>query len=90
MIRLPQPPLSFTTHLLHCAACREQFSVAEAFIIDNYDSRDEHIRQRGEIVGKNIGFQWNNVSLSAWRESPELVAASVRQRRWLVLDHLPR
>jgi hypothetical protein len=89
MIRLPQPPLSFTTHLLHCAACREQFSVAEAFIIDNYDSRDEHIRQRGEIVGKNIGFQWNNVSLSAWRESPELVAASVRQRRWLVLDHLP-
>ena len=87
MIRLPQPPLSFTTHLLHCAACREQFSVAEAFVQDNY-GKEPQIEQREYTISRHIAVQWENVHRNAWRESPDIVAP-ILQRRWLVLDHLP-
>jgi DNA-directed RNA polymerase subunit M/transcription elongation factor TFIIS len=88
MIRLPQPPLSFTIHLLHCAACREQFSVSEAFVQDNY-GKEKQIEQREYTISRHIAAQWENVHRNAWRESPDIVAAPILQRRWLVLDHLP-
>lgn len=65
MIRLPQTPLSFTSHLLRCAACQEQFSVAEAFMGDNYS----HPRlQRNRKEGAQISSQWSNINLNGWRE----------------------
>jgi hypothetical protein len=64
MIRLPQTPLSFTSHLLRCAACQEQFSVAEAFMGDNHNLPS----QRKIKDSFDISNNWEKVHNFAWRE----------------------
>jgi hypothetical protein len=85
MIRLPESPLSFTSRLLRCASCREQFAVAEAFVQDNHHKPQQRGRNGGQI-----GAVWLKTHLQSWREPSRNNLDRIIFPEHIVADHLSK
>jgi hypothetical protein len=64
MIQSPEAPLSFTSRVLSCVSCQEQFAVAEAFVKENHAQPE----QRGKTVKKQIEKAWKKIHERSWRQ----------------------
>lgn len=64
MLQSPQPPLSFTSRLLCCISCEEQFSVAEAFVEANHAPQE---KQPG-YVQEHTRNLWGRMQQQSWRQ----------------------